>query len=203
LKPGALLIDVFPSMITTAMVLKNSVSTGNTEIWNVAGPNWQVQTTKPYAKRVQKILGGKIIPGPWRTVDPQYLPGAASSAAGPFSGWTSVCQRVASDVEALGYSYSAGNWNIAPDTITYGQMQKLASKLAHLSYLSYHNDGDAKTANDLGDASTGFSRYLPAAAYINAKYRHVMQETVSYKNLHGWDQKYLLPVLNDCANGGG
>jgi hypothetical protein len=198
------LIDVFPSTITTTTVLKNSVSTGTTEIWNVVGPNWQVQTTKPYAKRVQMILGGKIIPGPWRTVDPQYLPGAgSSSAASPFSGWTSVCQQVASDVEAVGYTYSAGDWNIAPGTITYGQMQKLASKLAHLSYLSYHNDGDAQTANDLGDASTGFARYLPAAAYNNAKYHHVMQETASYKALHGWDQKYLLSVLNDCANGGG
>lgn len=201
--PGANFIDVFPNTITTTMVLKNSISTGTTEIWNVVGPNWQVQTTKPYAKRIQKILGGKIIPGPWRTVDPQYLPGAASSAAGPFSSWSRVCQRVASDIEAVGYTYSDGNWNIAPGTITYGQMQKLASKLAHLSYLSYHNDGDAQTANDLGNASTGFFKYLPAAAYNNAKYHHVMQETASYKALHSWDRKYLLSVLNDCANGGG
>jgi hypothetical protein len=202
-KPGADLIDVFPSTVTTTTVLENSISTGSEEIFNVVGPNWIVQTTRQYAKHVQKILGGKIIPGPWRTVDPQYLPGAASSAAGPFSGWSRVCQLVASDIEAVGYTYSNGNWNIAPGTITYGQMQKLASKLAHLSYLSYHNDGDAQTANDLGDASTGFSRYLPAAAYNNAKYHHVMQETVSYKALHGWDRKYLLSVLNDCANGGG
>ena len=56
-KPGAGLIDVFPSTatITTNTVLKNSVSTGSEEIWNVVGPNWIVQTTQGYAKRIQKI----------------------------------------------------------------------------------------------------------------------------------------------------
>jgi hypothetical protein len=63
--PGANFIDVFPASVTTTMVLKNSVSTGTTQIWNVVGPNWQVQTTHTYAKQVQKILGGRIIAGPW------------------------------------------------------------------------------------------------------------------------------------------
>jgi hypothetical protein len=59
------LIDVFPGTVTTTTVLRNSVSTGTEKIWSDVGPNWWVQTSSPYVKRVQKILGGKIIGGPW------------------------------------------------------------------------------------------------------------------------------------------
>lgn len=59
------LIDVFPDTVTTAKVLHNSVSTGTQKIWSDVGPNWWVQTSRGYVKRVQKILGGRIIGGPW------------------------------------------------------------------------------------------------------------------------------------------
>jgi hypothetical protein len=70
------LIDVFPGTVTTARVLHNSVSTGTEKIWSDVGPNWWVQTSSGYVKRVQKILGGKIIGGPWH-------PPAAPAAGDP------------------------------------------------------------------------------------------------------------------------
>jgi hypothetical protein len=51
--------------VTTAVVLRNSVSTGPKKIWSDVGPNWWVQTSSTYVKRVQIILGGRIIGGPW------------------------------------------------------------------------------------------------------------------------------------------
>ena len=132
---------------------------------------------------------------------------AASSAAAPFAAWSPVCQQVASDVETAGYSYTGnGNWSITPGTITYGQMEKLGSKFAHLSYVEMQGssgNGDSQTANDLGDAGTGFFKYLPLAAYNNSKFHHMMHETASNAALNGWDNRYLNPILSDCANEGG
>ena len=74
------LIDVFPGSVTTATVLRNSVSTGTEKIWSDVGPNWWVQTTRAYARRVQKILGGRIIGGPWHppgSVTLSYSQGAS------------------------------------------------------------------------------------------------------------------------------
>ena len=59
------LIDVFPGTVSNATVLKNSVSTGTEQIFSVVGPNWWVQVSHAYASRVQAILGGRIIAGPW------------------------------------------------------------------------------------------------------------------------------------------
>jgi hypothetical protein len=58
-------IDVFPGTVTTAKVLRNSASTGSEKIWSDVGPNWWVQTTRAYARRIQKALGGRVIGGPW------------------------------------------------------------------------------------------------------------------------------------------
>ena len=74
------LIDVFPGSVTTATVLRNSVSTGTEKIWSDVGPNWWVQTTRACARRVQKLLGGRIIAGPWHppgSVTLSYSQGAS------------------------------------------------------------------------------------------------------------------------------
>ena len=61
------LIDVFPAghSVSPAEVLTNSVSTGDEQIWTVYGANWWVQTDTTYDHRVQGILGGTILAGPW------------------------------------------------------------------------------------------------------------------------------------------
>jgi hypothetical protein len=61
------LIDVFPAghSVSPAEVLTNSVSTGDQQIWTVYGANWWVQTDTTYDHRVQRILGGTILAGPW------------------------------------------------------------------------------------------------------------------------------------------
>jgi hypothetical protein len=74
------LIDVFPGTVTTAEVLHNSVSTGTQKIWSDVGPNWWVQTSNANVKRVQKILGGRIIGGPWHP-SPTASTAPASSPA--------------------------------------------------------------------------------------------------------------------------
>ena len=70
------LIDVFPPThtVSSGEVLTNSVSTGTQQIWTVYGSNWWVQTDTTYDHRVQGILGGKILAGPWH-------PGANASAS--------------------------------------------------------------------------------------------------------------------------
>ena len=51
------LIDVFPGSVTTATVLRNSVSTGTEKIWSDVGPNWwcpddqSLRTARPEAPR--------------------------------------------------------------------------------------------------------------------------------------------------------
>lgn len=93
------LIDVFPGTVTTAAVLRNSVSTGTQKIWSDVGPNWWVQTSSAYVKRVQKILGGRVVGGPWHPPSapqpvqpsaPQPAQAATSPAASP-----SCAQQVA------------------------------------------------------------------------------------------------------------
>jgi hypothetical protein len=109
-------------------------------------------------------------------------------------------------VQNVGYTYAGGTFNISDGTITYGQLQALTRKFAHLVYVEMNGasgNGDAQTANALSDALTGFYKYLPLAAYNNSQYRHVLNEPVSSARLHRWDQNYLVPVLDDCANGGG
>jgi hypothetical protein len=102
------LVDVFPGTVTTRMVLRNSVSTGTTKIWSVVGPNWWFQTTKAHAKRVQKILGGRIVGGPWH-------PGASTS--GPLPTLSAQdASRVCADLNALeftGYSSADAQQTVA------------------------------------------------------------------------------------------
>jgi hypothetical protein len=80
-------IDVFPGTVTTAMVLRESVSTGTQQIWSDAGPNWLLMTDSAHVKRVQKILGGRVIGGPWHpaygtaTTAPVTAPATTAPAA--------------------------------------------------------------------------------------------------------------------------
>jgi hypothetical protein len=76
------LIDVVPGSLTTAMVLHNSVSTGTEKIWNDVGPDWWIETDHADAQRIQHLLGGRIIGGPWHPPGSQTL----TSAQG-----TSIC----------------------------------------------------------------------------------------------------------------
>jgi len=74
------LIDVFPAghSVSPAEVLTNSVSTGDEQIWTVYGANWWVQTNTTYDHRVQGILGGTILAGPWHPAT-QTAPSPAAS----------------------------------------------------------------------------------------------------------------------------
>ena len=84
--PRQAFIDVFPGTVSKAMVLKHSVSTGKEQIFSVVGPNWWVQVSHPYASRVQAILGGHIIAGPWHPQaqsTPRPSPTLTHSAAPP------------------------------------------------------------------------------------------------------------------------
>jgi hypothetical protein len=79
------LIDVFPGTVTVAMVLRNSMSTGTKKIWSDVGPNWWIQTTSAYARHVQKMLGGRVIGGPW------HPPGSVSLS---YSQGASICNNL-------------------------------------------------------------------------------------------------------------
>ena len=96
------LIDVFPGAVTTATVLRNSVSTGTQKIWSDVGPNWWIQTTSAYVRRVQKILGGKIIGGPWH---PQAAASSAPAVTAPSSPAASTCDsQVSTWLQSAGTS---------------------------------------------------------------------------------------------------
>ncbi len=73
------LIDVFPGTVSTATVLKNSVSTGAQQIYSDVGPNWWIQTSQVDAQQVQGLLGGRVVAGPWHP----SAASAESSAAPP------------------------------------------------------------------------------------------------------------------------
>ena len=83
---GQALIDVFSGTVSSATVLKNSVSTGTEQIFSVVGPNWWVQVSHAYASRARAILGGRIIAGPWHPQAPSTpspSPTLTHSAAPP------------------------------------------------------------------------------------------------------------------------
>jgi len=89
-------IDVFPGTVTTAMVLRNSVSTGTEKIWSDVGPNWWVQTTRAYVKRVHKILGGRVVGGPRHppsASQPAPAPATSAPAAQPPSVSSGACRK--------------------------------------------------------------------------------------------------------------
>jgi hypothetical protein len=75
------LVDVFPAghSVSPAEVLTNSVSTGTEQIWTVYGANWWVQTDTTYDHRVQGILGGTILAGPWHPATTQATPSPVAS----------------------------------------------------------------------------------------------------------------------------
>lgn len=76
------LIDVFPGTVSTATVLKNSVSTGTQQIFSDVGPNWWVATSQADAQRVQGLLGGRVVAGPWH---PSAASAPSSAAVPSFS----------------------------------------------------------------------------------------------------------------------
>jgi hypothetical protein len=53
----------------------------------------------------------------------------------------------------------------------------------------------------------GVFRYLPVALQslnvANSLYDKTMKEQASASAVNRWDQKYLIPVLNDCSDGAG
>jgi hypothetical protein len=101
-------IDVFPGTVTTATVLRDSVSTGTEKIWSDVGPNWWVQTTHSYAERIQKAIGGRIVGGPW---NPQP---AAPAPPDPLTTWQDGrgygrYQAVETALKRVGADAGAGN----------------------------------------------------------------------------------------------
>jgi hypothetical protein len=150
------LIDVFPGTVSTATVLRNSVSTGTEQIWSDVGLNWWVQTSHPYSKKVQTILGGRIIAGPWH---PQATPPPAqpSAASAPLDAAVTVCQEfngiysnLSADLKADANDPSA----LSPDS----NLNNYADNMLHWSYVvnqAVDNGTTSATvqfANDLGDA---------------------------------------------------
>jgi hypothetical protein len=101
------LIDVFPGTVSTATVLRNSVSTGTEQIWSDVGPNWWVQTSHAYVKRVQTILGGRIVAGPWhqQATSSQATPSSVSCddqvVTWADNGGASQDQTVSNDISNL------------------------------------------------------------------------------------------------------
>lgn len=99
------LIDVFPGNVSNATVLQNSVSTGSQQIFSDVGPNWWVQASHAYAKRVQAILGGRIVAGPWHPPGQAAAPDDARSYA---------------DVQALTDAMAAGGASCSNITLSSG-----------------------------------------------------------------------------------
>jgi hypothetical protein len=172
------LIDVFPRthIVTTAEVLANSVSTGDQKIWTVYGPNWWVQTDSSYDHRVQKILGGKILGGPWNpgastsNAPSPALPSTSPSQSDPA---ITVCQefdsiygQLSTDLNAVASAPSAISSQVS-STLNHD-----GDEMAHWSYVVNQAVDNGTTsasvqfANDLGDAglATVQSAFTQSAA---------------------------------------
>jgi hypothetical protein len=143
------LIDVFPGTVTTAQVLRNSVSTGTQKIWSDVGPNWWVQANRVYATRIQRILGGHVVGGPWHQGAGQ--PSAAQDPA------LQVCQGFTAIDGMLSAILNHDEENpsaVSPD----GKLNGYADQMSHWSYVITQAVADGSTAasiqfaNDLGDA---------------------------------------------------
>lgn len=187
------LVDVFPRKITRSFVLAQATSTGTTQIWVDYGPNWFVQTDKATVRRVQAILGGTVAAGAWS-------PGGSSTNT---STWISSCQKLLNDLDGLGWSLTGTNLSTSP--ITWGQLRHLGSQMAHLSYVANTADSDPTVANDLGDASMAALNpadgVVPWSAMSNKVFDHMTSQQMPSTRQSRWLNKYLLPVLNDCASG--
>lgn len=157
------LIDVFPTsyIVTASEVSANSVSTGSQQILTVYGPNWWVQTSSTYDHRVQKILGGKILAGPWHPPSSAPSSSPSSSTLDPA---VTVCQDFAgiestltADLNAVEANPSAGA--TGPNSITPlgNTLNKYGDDIAHWSYVVNQAVDNGTTsasvalANDLGD----------------------------------------------------
>jgi hypothetical protein len=158
------LVDGFPTshIVTASEVSANSVSTGSQQIVTVYGPNWWVQTDSTYDHRVQKILGGKILAGPWH-------PSSSAPSSSPSSSMTdpavTVCQDFAgiestltADLNVVEANPSAGA--TGPNSITPlgNTLNTYGDDMAHWSYVVNQAVDNGTTsasvalANDLGDA---------------------------------------------------
>ena len=157
------LIDVFPAShsVTASEVSSNSVSTGSQQIITVYGPNWWVQTDSTYDHRVQKILAGKILAGPWHpsssssqssspsTTDP------AITVCQDFAGIESTLTTDLNTVEANPSAGATGPNSITPLGNT---LNKYGDDMSHWSYVVNQAVDNGTTlasvalANDLGDA---------------------------------------------------
>lgn len=117
------LIDVFPAghSVTSADVLSNSVSTGDEQIWTVYGANWWVQTDTTYDHRVQGILGGTILAGPWNPATAQATPSPAASVDYATAG------MVCANMNALEF---AGNAPADAEQTVAGAMNLTAGQIA-------------------------------------------------------------------------
>jgi hypothetical protein len=143
------LIDVFPGTVTTAQVLQNSISTGTQKIWSAVGPNWWVQTDRAHVKRVQTILGGRIVGGPWH-------PGAQSSSSADPA--VTVCQKFSAIYGSM-FSILNGDSVTSPSALRPDpRLNGFADNMAHWSYVVYQaiqngtTSASVQLANDLGDA---------------------------------------------------
>lgn len=222
-------IDVFPGTISKALILKGSASSSAEELWSDYGPNWWVTTSRADATQAQAILGGQIIavPGstpqnPPATPVPATAPASPTASANPFATWSSTCTTLANELQSSPYNftYTASgttiNWNYSP-SLTYGQLGNLGTgtdgnknNLSHLSYLAESVDNSSQLANDLADA--GMATANPAdgivpqtvngvSIYDNSAYDQLQDEQVPASSLSAWMTNYLMPVLNDCAEG--
>jgi len=109
---ASVVIDVFPGTLSAGVVLQNSTSTGPERIWNVAGPNWSVQTSHYYAGRAQAILGGRLIEGKVQPYTPyDSAPATPAAPACDISGWESAGYEgtVSADLQQLNSDTQAGD----------------------------------------------------------------------------------------------
>ncbi len=49
------------------MVKHDTATTGPDQIWSDVGPNWWVETSKPSAQRIQKVLSGRVVGGTYHS----------------------------------------------------------------------------------------------------------------------------------------
>lgn len=151
------LIDVFPGTVSTATVLRNSVSTGTEQIWSDVGPNWWVQTSHAYVKRVQAILGGRIVAGPWHPSQTQASQTQPPQTQAPQDPAVTVCKEfgaIYSNVTAHLNTDANDPSALSPDST----LNQYADDMSHWSYVVNQAVDNGTTsdsvqlANDLGDA---------------------------------------------------
>lgn len=148
------LIDVFPGSVSNATVLQNSVSTGSQQIFSVVGLNWWVQSSRAYAKRVQAILGGRVIAGPWHPPTAAAPSAVASGAPDPA---VTVCRKfngIYPDLSAKLQADAGDPGALSADSA----LNKYADDMSHWSYTVTQGVDNGTTsasvqlANEFGDA---------------------------------------------------